>query len=347
MPNCSYSPLASEYRVYAIKEVNPGTVVHTGGVVTTLTGTTFSAHSSASFLASQEEVIGNDLTGGRQARDGQLGKKTGTWSRAWDLRPHGTAGSRPDHDAYYVALFGAEPTIVAATSVTYNLDPAIKAFTAFQYHGARGVSPAPIYKYAPGCIVSSATFELGGNVATCSMNGTCFNVVDNVTFSGAGTDEGEGGVTTFPAEPATNTSNGSFLLGFKGAVQLDGADLPTITGMRITVSTGNQWQGQRAFSDYANCPVGDTRNISVEWQFQDTNTSAITNLWSKAKNGTKINGFAEVGTVAGSRVRFIFNGLRMTLPEASPQGLTWVRATTARALGTSSTSGDELSMRFY
>src|SRR5207244_1430504 len=113
--------------------------------------------------------------------------------------------------------FGQVAATVASTSVTYNLSDSPLSFALYHFRTPSTVTQ----RIGMGAIVKDATFTLGPDIATLSANGECIWVIDSDNFASLTTAE-KGGLTAFPTEPASPVAHGNAVIGFTGAITMDG-----------------------------------------------------------------------------------------------------------------------------
>lgn len=258
-------------------------------------------------------------TGTRSTQNGILGRKGGSFSLSnLPVIPSGSAGTAPDADLLFQGLFGAAPTVVAATSVTYAFaDATFKPFILARFmHSLTGLTQ----QFAYGCTPEEASFTLNGNVFEMGMSGGAFWVLDSDNF-GNEDSTGLGGLSVQPAELSSPTVTGSIINGFQGIATfdsnaMDATSAPLISaGVRIR--TGNQLYTDNFGNTYPSSQGGGERAVSVSCTFQDTDHASLINLKTKAKAKTAINITLQVGTTAGSIVTFTLKNVQLNVQDFS------------------------------
>jgi hypothetical protein len=114
------------HRLYAAVESSFGTAA-------TLTGANCFLITKATFTPNVDLLVPQSKTGTRTQPVGVAGRRTAKFTIEIELRTSGTAGTKPDIDPLLVATFGQAGTVVASTSVTYNLSDLIPSLTIGSY----------------------------------------------------------------------------------------------------------------------------------------------------------------------------------------------------------------------
>lgn len=170
-----------------------------------------SINQQPSFTNSEEIVDSLDLLDRFQDQVGQ-----GSWSLPIYIRPSGTKGTAPMAGILFESLQGAEPTIVASTSVTYSQAKTKPSFTLW-------VKKSHTVFFGSGACVESAKLTLSNKgAAKFDMSGGFMRM------GWAGTDEADGAVSSSDAVPVLNAKK--FTAG--AYIQL-GSDTNTGAGYKI------------------------------------------------------------------------------------------------------------------
>jgi len=325
-------------RVFAKIEANFGTAV-------TLAGANCMRHTKCTLVADQAYIPSSDKTGSISATRGKPGARGGRWSLEWEARPNGAAGTKADCDPILEAAFGAAGTVVASTSVTYNLASAIKSFTLGRYR-----QPATVMQQIGiGCVVGELgfTFEQQANCKF-SASGTSLWVPDSVTFSSLDTT-GKGGLGAFPAEPETPVTNGDPVNGLTGAATLDGNTTVQIRSAGVRLVTAVEIPHDRLFNgQYGSSPERDILGAFLDLTVVDEDIAAVTGLYSKALAGTPIDIILEAGATAGARIQWTLKNCLLPMPELDDSARKWASNLRGiRAYPSSATALDEASVKFY
>jgi hypothetical protein len=248
-------------------------------------------------------------TGKRSPLLGVRGRQGGSFTLNKPFIPSGAAGTAPDDDPILQAVFGVAPTIVASTSVTYNLNDALNYLALFLYNKTPGAS-SPTNSFATGCVPQTVKFTGGGNFLDYEIQGSAVGVGDSVNFASytGGDLPVAGGLTTYPAEPGSATQNGNVIPGFGSGAgfKIGGSALVEVRGtVDITMALGTE-----AIADALNDPytvgfVGGLRQISLsQITCIDSDNTVLNTLKAAAFTKAPQTLVLQFGSVAGSIVTF-------------------------------------------
>ena len=164
---------------------------------------------------------------------GILSKKSGSWSTRVELAGSGTAGTAPDIDAFLQAAMGKAGTVVPATSVTYALEDASPSLSIWNYR-----DPSTMEQHvALGAIVQSMRINVTQESSEIEFSGACRYVTPSEGFAGLDSTA-KGGLSAFPARPASPTYTGIMALGLYGSATLDGSAYTTLRSLSISADFG-------------------------------------------------------------------------------------------------------------
>ena len=326
-------------RVYLQKETAFGTIPNTGGTAS-VSGSNACRHVKTSLVPDVALLVRPDKTGSRTQTVGVAGRKLGKWSLDMSLAANGAAGVVPDCDPLLVALFGADATISTGVSVSYALADVVKSLCLWRFR-----TPAAVMQQmALGAVVSDATFNLGQDIASWTMNGEALWVLDSVNF--ATTDAtGKGGLTSFPTEPSSPVTNGGIIAGFTGVATFDSNVLANIRSATLKISTGNAIVKDTFGSYYGTTPEGDMRKVTLAFDIYDDSGTGTSNLYQKAITKSAINITLQIGTVAGSIWTWTIKGVQLDVPNLSDGQRRWSASfAESQASGSSLTAMDEVAL---
>lgn len=246
---------------------------------------------------------------------GTRGRQTGTWQMTAPVIPSGTAGTQPNANLLFQAMFGAAPTI-GGGSVAYGFATAIKPFLLLQYDES-GLA-LPTHMYAMGALPQTVTFTLGGEHLMMNISGSSIGIGDKDNFTAyTGFDAAlKGGLTTYPTEPTSPTTAGSPLSGWGGVLTIDGNVMGECRGtLSIEYTLGYEYIGDGYSDPYAIAVVPGARQVKLSnLQFINDDNTALQNIKQKAFLKTPMTVSIAHGNVAGSIVTFVKNNVQF------PQG---------------------------
>jgi Phage tail tube protein len=302
--------ITRQEHVYMQPEATFGQIPNTAGTAT-LAGSNACRHINAGLVAVVNNYPRPDKTGTRSQVVGLLGRKSATWSLSASLAGNGAAGVAPDCGAILTALFGIAPTVVAATSVTYNLsDPSpIPSLSLYSFRTPSTLAQRVI----AGAVVGEATFQLGQNIATWSASGSGIWCLDSDNFSTSDVTQ-KSGLTAYPAEPATPVTNGNSTVGFTGLATFDGNVIAEIQTASIRLRTGSVVALDTFGSYYPVLAEGEARTVGLSFTIYDSDGTGIKDLKAKAITQTPITITLQIGTIAGNIWTFNLANVQVAAP---------------------------------
>lgn len=253
--------------------------------------------------------------GGRGLLVGAVpGRKDATWDiRNMPLIPSGTAGTVPDIDPILQNVFGQTATVVSSTSATYGFsDTGYLPFSLFEFpHNVSTLTA----RAAWGCICRTVKFNFNQPWISADFSGQAGYVIDSTGFSAIDT-QGQAGLTAFPTEPSSPSTNGSAIPGFgngyTATINSDNMSLK-IRVFDITVDTGQVLVGDLYGSAYPVAIVGDRRTVSMAFDVLDDDSSALNDLKTQADtDGSTINATIVAGNTAGSIITWTIKNINLS-----------------------------------
>ena len=307
----------------------------------TISGSNCAKFVKATFTPDTGLIRSKSKTGTRTVPAGTAGRRGGKFSIQFELIPNGSPGVAPDINPVLQAIFGQAPTIVASTSVNYTLADSVVGFNVFSFR-----TPSTVMQRAAlGCVVDRFEMNLGQDVADLTVSGTCMAIIDSMTFASQDTTS-KGGLTAFPSEPASPTTNGAIVPGFIGSASYDSNVMANIMSAKITGTIGNTIE--YAFGNYEpTIPGGDVRNISISTELFDDDTSNSSDLYTKALTKAGITIALTLGSVAGAKINPTLMGTQLASPVIEEgQRRFMAKFGDSQAAGSSVTALNEFSLLF-
>jgi len=247
---------------------------------------------------------------------GTRGRQGAEWNLAMPFIPSGTAGTDADAGPILQSVFGGAPTIVAGTSVTYNLLDTVSPLGLFWYNQNSNETNPTNYYILGGC-PTQFTFILNQNFVSMRGQGFGYGRGDSTSFSSfTGGDAGlKGGLTVYPAEPGVVTQNGNVIPGYGSgaAATFDGNATLELRGqVEITVDTGLEGLGDTFANAYQVAAGRALRRVSMNRiQCVDSDGTTISNLKAKAFSKTPITIALAVGGTAGNTITFTLANVQL------------------------------------
>lgn len=199
---------------------------------------------------------------------------------------------------------------VSLVKVSYTLSDTIQHFSAWTFRET-GMD----HQCVNTGVLTDATFSLGQDVATWSASGSCLWVIRSKDFSNLDATQ-KGGLTAFPTEPASPTTNGSITPGFTGrftvgksvaatshtaaAFATAAVTLTAIRNGTIRFQTQNNVILNTFGSYYGTSTEGGVRNVSVSFESYDDDSAAIEYVKALADSKTQCDFVLCVGSTVGA-----------------------------------------------
>lgn len=273
---------------------------------------------------------------------GAGGRKTANWTCSMSLAS-ATRGTKPDSDEFWEAWFGQAGNAVASTSVTYSCADTTPSLSIWNF-----VNPSTAsQQVAFGSIVRQFRVQGGQNVATVEFSGEAKSVLDSVTMASLTDGNAEkGGLTgtTFPSQPSSPVTNGTFVVGFTGGATLDGNAFSEMRALTLTADSGRELSHDNWNSYVAGAPAINRRSVQVEFSIYDDDTANMNSLKSKCGNNTPIDISLQFGTTAGNIWTFNLKNVVLANPTYDYGQLKRAVNFTGRAYATSATSKDAITL---
>lgn len=261
-------------RVYVQKEATYGTIPNSTGAATVANADAV-LFESLNLGLSNALIVRPDKTPGYGEVSGVAGHRGASFTLSGTLCPSGTAGTKPDWDEIYEAAFGAAATVVASTSVTYNIGATSPSLSIWEIWEA-------LERVGFGGVVDQIKFSLGDGFARVEVSGPMRWAYEKAAFSSQDTT-GKGGLTAWPTAPMTPTFNGTGLTTFQGSATLDGNAYTTVRSAEITIQMARTLPADVIFAGaYPGLPSRGRRKVTVSVSMTDDDTANLLAIKNKA-----------------------------------------------------------------
>lgn len=335
MPNVAYS----------ISQLAFIQIESTFGIAPNSSGTASVAGSNACLITQmsldpvQALIDRPDKTGSLDYLAGSAGRRICNWTIRLALAGNGAAGVAPDIGPILQCLFGQAPVVVASTSVTYSLADLSPSFTIYNFRNPGTVTQ----QVAIGCVVDSATFNLGDDVSFLELSGTGLWVLDTDQFSTADSIA-KGGLTTFPSEPASPVTNGNFAVGFRGQVTLDGNVYSAVRSSKVVFKANREIPNDIVGLGYGSLPAQGRREITGTCDIYDDDSANLSSLKVKAFSAAPITAIYQIGNVAGNTWTLTARNVQNDPPKYNDSQKKWSTNWTWKAHASAATSKDSVTL---
>ena len=251
-----------------------------------------------------------DITGSRSSAPGMSGRHVSQWSMEMSLAG-GAPGVAPNCGPILDCLFGTPGVVSAGTSVKWTLSDALNTFAIARYR-----KPTTLGQHiAYGCAVAEATFSLGGDIATLAASGPNVWTIDSDVFGNLIT-EVKGGLSAFPAEPASPSTVGPLaVIGFTGVITMGGSTIVNLKNAQVKISSGAAMVSD-TFNKFASDGIeADERSISVSFTLDDADDAPTKALKAAAYSKAGMNMTLQAGLTAGNSWELDLVGIQLASPK--------------------------------
>lgn len=203
-------------------------------------------------------------------------------------------------------------------SVTYPLGDAPPSLSLFEYW-----TPATAQqRILCGAAVDQMEVDVSGDFHQVKFSGQGQDVIDSITFT-----SGQGGLSSFPDEPASQTTSGNPIAGCLGQVWLGSpaAKFATLSTAKLTLQNGLQLRGNEFGNCFPLAAVPGQRKVSFDFDVFELDDSATAALYSAARSRTPLTAFLQLGTTPGSIFGIYLNKVTPKIPtnDSGQKQLLW------------------------
>lgn len=292
----SSSPL---YRLYL--QSQPGglnVIPNTSGVWNSATAKLF-PFTKIELKAMVDAIQADYKTGNGSMLSYINGRSHSQFSLEAPLMPSGAAGTVPNGDPLLTNIFGGAPTVVASTSVTYNLaDGASVPMVAALFNEAGG---SITQQFGYGLVTSNFTLNVGGDgYLAITADGTAYWVLDSENWANE-TTASKGGLTSTPTtEPSSPALTGNMIPSFvASAITIGGNTLVELVSAQISGSLQRTMRLDGG-NQFGTAIVQGRRSIGLKsLKFQDSDSSNLRAIKNLAKSKTPADVVIVQGSSAG------------------------------------------------
>lgn len=194
---------------------------------------------------------------------------------------------------------------VLSPTVTYRLASALPSLTLYDYWDP----VTTVSRMVTGVAVDTMDITVNGDYHEFAFSGPAADLIDSSSFT-----PGEGGLTTFPAEPAIGAFNYSIVPGHLGQVWLGSVDSQffTLTAANIEVKNHIDVRNQEFGSSYPRAIAPGMRQVSSRFTVFAQDDAQTNALYQAAKARSLVSAMLQLGQQQ-SELMGIF------LPQVTPE----------------------------
>lgn len=269
------------------------------------------------FTPNEPKVATNILHGSASSLARISGRKSGSWEMNCPIVPNGTQAVAPDIDPILQSVFGGPGALATGTAFGNAWQYTISNLTSVPLFlaGFLHATAATGNIYSIGSIPQSLSIDFNGNILGMSVRGVSVSVVPNEAFAAIADVEPKGGLTSFPSEPGSFSTNGAVMNAFRGTLKINNVVFAGQCDMfSVEFQTGQSLKDNYVDSAYPMAVIYGARSAVVNIGFVNNDSAALAQLKQYARLSTPIPIEFDLGTVAGQRVIVNVNGVQL-VPE--------------------------------
>ncbi len=194
-------------------------------------------------------------------------------------------------DPPFASAPGAGAAITA--TVTYPLAATLPSLAILDYWDP----PSAQQRILSGAAVNQMELKVEGDFHQVRFSGEGQDVIDSLTFA-----SGQGGLSSFPLEPTSQTLSGSPLAGHLGQIWLGSpaAKFTTLARASLVLENGVELRGSEFGSAVPLALVPGPRRVTFDFDVFELNDAATAALYAAARSRTPIAVHVQLGSTAGS-----------------------------------------------
>ncbi len=237
------------------------------------------------------------------------------------------------------APFKAPPGVGATfgTTVTYPLATSLGSLSIFDYWDPAGA----VQRIIDGAAVNTMTIQVNGDFQEFQFAGPAKDVIDSASFQ-----NGDGGLSAFPAEPSSVGFDYTIVPGHLGEVWMGVSPTQffTLTAAQLKLDNNIELRVREFGSDFARCIAAATRKVTLNFELFEVVDAQTAGLYQAARQRSPISVMLQLGEQANQLVGAYMPAMVPEVPEFddSETRLQW-KFSNSRAQGT---VNDELYIAF-
>lgn len=188
------------------------------------------------------------------------------------------------------APFNNVPTAGSAfgTTMTYTLAEDLGSVSIFDYWDPEDA----VQRIVEGAAIDKLTVKVNGDFQEFDFSGPARDLVDSASFT-----SGQGGLTSFPAEPSTTGFDYTIVPGHLGEAWLGIPEVQfmTLTAATLTVDNDVDLRVREFGSDYAQCVAAGPRKVTLDFELFEMADAQTAALYQAARQRSPISVMFQLG----------------------------------------------------
>lgn len=178
------------------------------------------------------------------------------------------------------------------TSITYSLSADVGSASIFDYWDPATV----VQRILNGAAMNTMQVKVNGDFQEFVFAGPSQDLLDTTSF-----ETGQGGLTSFPAEPADTGFDYTIVPGHLGQVWMGAipTQFLTLTQAELTLDNGIDLRVKEFGSDFARCIAGGLRNVSLNFELFEQDDDQTKALYQAARQRSPISVMLQLGEQSG------------------------------------------------
>ncbi len=178
------------------------------------------------------------------------------------------------------------------TSITYSLSADVGSASIFDYWDPATV----VQRILNGAAMNTMQIKVNGDFQEFVFAGPSQDLLDTTSF-----EPGQGGLTSFPAEPTDTGFDYTIVPGHLGQVWMGAipTQFLTLTQAELTLDNGIDLRVKEFGSDFARCIAGGLRNVSLNFELFEQDDDQTKALYQAARQRSPISVMLQLGEQSG------------------------------------------------
>jgi hypothetical protein len=181
---------------------------------------------------------------------------------------------------------------VLGTTITYSLAADVGSASIFDYWDPATV----VQRIVNGAAMNTMQIKVNGDFQEFVFAGPSQDLLDTTSF-----ESGQGGLTSFPAEPADTGFDYTIVPGHLGQVWMGAipTQFLTLTQAELQLDNGIDLRVKEFGSDFARCIAGGLRNVSLNFEIFEQDDDQTKALYQAARQRSPISVMLQLGELSG------------------------------------------------
>jgi hypothetical protein len=191
------------------------------------------------------------------------------------------------------AAFKAPPVVGAAfgSTVTYVLASGLGSVSIFDYWDPAGA----VQRIVDGAAIGEMTMKVNGDFQEFRFAGPARDIIDSASFQ-----NGDGGLSAYPAEPSSAGFDYTIVPGHLGEVWMGATPTQffTITQAELKLDNAVELRAREFGSDFARCIAAGVRKVTLDFELFELVDAQTAALYQAARQRSPISVMIQLGQQA-------------------------------------------------